>query len=448
MLDTRGRSSAVSSSIGRRLWRALGMTACLLTLLVSTARAQSGDTAASAAVPAAPAGSQYTIFLLTMGDGAQIWELFGHNGIWVHDAVQHTDVVYNWGVFDFRAPHFLLHFLQGRMMYKVDTLSMAATMYEYRYWNRSVTAQRLALTNAQKLQLVQFLEWNMRPENQFYRYDYFRDNCSTRARDALDRVLGGRIRALTEHVASGTTYREQTLRLMQNDQPIVLGVDIGLGRPSDRPITKYQEMFLPRKLHDFVATLQVPDSAGHMHPLVQAEQVMFQAARPPEPRTVPTFIIPFALTGIIVAVLIVWFGHAARTTPSTGVIAALSTLLTIWALVAGILGLLLTVLWTLTDHVFAHQNENILLFNPVWLALAVMLPVWVARGSWDRATRVVVLIAAALVGVAVLLHPVGLSRQVNLAVICLALPPAAALVWFVATERPRRRLQREESATP
>jgi hypothetical protein len=301
-----------------------------------------------------------------------------------------------------------------------------------------VTAQRLDLSGAQKQQLVQFLEWNMRPENQFYRYDYFRDNCSTRARDALDRVLGWRIRSLTEHAPSGTTYRAQALRLMQDDQPIVTGVDIGLGRPSDRPITKYQEMFLPRKLHDFVATLQVPDSAGRLHPLVAAEQVMFQAARPPERQTVPTFVLPLLIAGIVVALLIVWLGHATRTSPSTAVTAAFSTVLTLWALIAGILGLLLAILWTLTDHVFAHQNENLLLFNPLWLALVIMLPVWVVRGSWERATRIVVLIVAALTGVAVLLHPIGLSRQVNLAVICLALPPMTALVWFVATQSARR----------
>jgi Domain of unknown function (DUF4105) len=353
--------------------------------------------------------------------------------------VAHTDVVYNWGVFDFRAPHFLLHFLQGRMMYKVDTLSMAETMYEYRYWNRSVTAQRLELTSAQKLQLVKFLDWNMQPDNQFYRYDYFRDNCSTRVRDALDRLLGGRIRALTEHAPSGTTYRQQALRLMQVDQPVVTGVDIGLGRPADRPISRYQEMFLPRKLHDFVATLQVPDSLGRMHPLVAAEQVMFQAVRPPEPQNVPSFVLPLLIVGLVIAVLIVWLGHASRSMPSSGATAAFSTVLTLWALVAGILGLLLTVLWTLTDHVFAHQNENLLLFNPLWIALAVMLPMWVVRGTWDRATRILVLVVAALTGVALLLHPIGLSRQVNYAAICLALPPAAALVWFVATSPVRRR---------
>jgi len=384
-------------------------------------------------------GARYTIFLLTMGNGEQIWELFGHNGIWVHDAVKHTDIVYNWGVFDFHAPHFLLHFLEDRNVYKVDTLSMAATMYEYRVWNRSVTAQRLNLSTAQKLQLVQFLEWNERPENQQYRYDYFRDNCSTRARDALDRVLGGRIRALSEHAPSGTTYRREALRLMQGDQPVVSGVDIGLGRPSDLPITKYQAMFLPRKLHDFVATMQVPDSAGNPQPLVAAEQVMFQAVRPPEATTVPSFVVPFLVAGLVVAGLILWLGGVTRAGSAPAATALLSTILTLWSVLAGVLGLLLTLLWTVTDHVFAHRNENLLLFNVGWLALAVMLPFWLVRGKWEKATRVLVLVVGALAGVAVLLHAIGLSRQMNFAEIGLALPPTAALVGLVATRPPRVR---------
>ena len=382
-------------------------------------------------------GARYTIFLLTMGNGAQIWELFGHNGIWVHDAETHTDVVYNWGVFDFRAPNFILHFLQDRNMYKVDTLSMAGTMYEYRAWNRSVTAQRLNLSNAQKLQLVQFLQWNERPENQEYRYDYFRDNCSTRARDALDRVLGGRIRALTEHVPSGTTYRREALRLMQGDQPIASGADIGLGRPADRPISVYQAMFLPRKLHDFVATMQIPDSAGRPQPLVAAEQVMFQAVRPPEFTAPPDLVLPFLIAGLVIAGLIIWLGVVTRSQPAPAATALLSMVLCLWSVVAGILGLLLTLLWTVTDHTFAYQNENLLLFNVVWLALAVMLPVWLVRGAWEKPTRILVLIVGALAGVAVLLHAIGLSRQVNFAEIALALPPAASLVWLVATRPPR-----------
>ena len=40
---------------------------------------------------------------------------------------------------------------------------------------------------------------------------------------------------------------------MQVLPAIMLGVDIGLGRPADFDLSKWQAMFLPRQLHDFVA---------------------------------------------------------------------------------------------------------------------------------------------------------------------------------------------------
>jgi hypothetical protein len=56
---------------------------------------------------------------------------------------------------------------------------------------------------------------------------------------------------------------------------------------------------------------------------------------------------------------------------------------TTFAVVAGILGLLLTLLWAVTDHVSAHANENLLLFNPLWLVLAFPLSssMWKGRPS-------------------------------------------------------------------
>ena len=47
-------------------------------------------------------------------------------------------------------------------------------------------------------------EWNERPEHRFYHYDYYRDNCSTRVRDALDRVAGRRAARQTDGLPTGT----------------------------------------------------------------------------------------------------------------------------------------------------------------------------------------------------------------------------------------------------
>src|SRR5436309_15501909 len=106
-------------------------------------------------------------------------------------------------------------------------------MLEYRYFNRSVVAQELNLTPAEREELRTFADWNMRPENQLYRYQYFRDNCSTRVRDVLDRILRGQLCAAARTRMTGTSYRWHVLRLTRVDKALVTGIDIGFGRRGD-----------------------------------------------------------------------------------------------------------------------------------------------------------------------------------------------------------------------
>ena len=384
--------------------------------------------------PLHEAGRNVTVYLLTMGNGTHVWELFGHNAIWIHDNVTNRDTVFNWGVFSFRQPHFIARFLKGTMLYSMGGDSMEGILLEYRYWNRSVVAQELDLLPAQKDTILAAIRWNALPENVNYRYDYFRDNCSTRVRDLVDRALGGPI-AVQARGLTGTTYRWHTLRLMQSNLPLVAGVDIGLGRPSDVELTKWQEMFLPKKLHDFVAKVRVIDSAGTMHPLVRSERVLFQASdRGPEADTPPDLGVWMLLGGMVVAALVIWAGLAASSGTRLAR-ATVATLTAIWSLVVGLLGVILTLLWTVTDHVFSHPNENLLLFNPLWLVMVVLLPVYLWSGRAERLTRSAS-VALMVLGVAALaMHATGLSAQNNLAIIGLALPPALAIA--VVTARPR-----------
>ena len=386
-------------------------------------------------------GRDVTISLLTMGTGSQVWELFGHNAIWIHDLVTNRDTVFNWGVFDLRSPGFLKRFLKGTMYYSMGGETMGEVVRDYRYWNRSVWAQELDLTAVQKDSILAAIRVNALPENVNYRYDYFRDNCSTRVRDILDNVLGGSL-----HKAAGestpTTYRWHALRLMQPLPAIMVGSDIGLGRPSDVNITKWQEMFLPQKLHDFVANFRVTDSTGAARPLVKRETVVFQSTRGPEPDAPPNFGSWALLGGIAIAALLAWLGVAAITRGDwTRFVASIA--IGVWSLVAGLLGTVILLLWGVTDHVFAHQNENLLVFNPLWLALVVLAPIYLISGRAGGATRAVARTLAALALIALILHLVGLSAQSNLAVIGLGLPAALALAAVTARRPAPTASQRE-----
>jgi hypothetical protein len=398
-----------------------------LVLLASIAGAQARPPAAPAPTP--EPGSELTISLLTMEHGANVWELFGHNAILISDASAGTEMAYNWGVFSFQQSNFILRFLKGEMLYSMDGYSLEQTIQQYRYLNRTLSTQVLDLTPAQRLWIKEFIAWNARPENITYRYDYYRDNCSTRVRDILDRALGGQLRAAAAAKLTGTSYRWHTLRLMRGDKPLVTGVDVGLGEPSDREISAWEEMFLPVKLRDFVRTLQVSDGNGGMRPLVKSERVLFQASREPAATRPPTLWPALLAAGLAIAALFVWLGSRARTARRGPRIAA-AVVIGLWCAVAGILGLVLTLLWTATDHVFAHRNENVLLFNPLWLVLAVVVPLSLVRGRATRFTRAVVIVVAALAVGTLVLHVTTLSSQRNWAVMGLGLPPALALAWI------------------
>jgi hypothetical protein len=106
-----------------------------------------------------------------MGVGDEIWERFGHDGLRVVNATAGTDTVYNWGTFDMSQPHFLQRFMTGNTQYWMQGDGMDETMARYHYLNRSVWLQELDLTPAERAAISDFIAWNARPENLYYRYD-------------------------------------------------------------------------------------------------------------------------------------------------------------------------------------------------------------------------------------------------------------------------------------
>jgi hypothetical protein len=178
--------------------------------------------------------------------------------------------------------------------------------------------------------------------------------------------------------------------------------------------------------------VQLRDSTGAMHPLVKREAVLFQSTRPPEPAAAPNFVPWLLAIGLIVAGLFWWLGMRAVSGTIRSRIAA-GIVFSIWAVVAGLLGLVLTILWMFTDHIFAHANENLLLFNPLWLVLAVLLLVYYMTGKAARSTRALAIGLASLSGIALVAHMIGLSRQSNLPIIGLALPAALAIAAVLSS---------------
>ncbi|HET7603401.1 MAG TPA: DUF4105 domain-containing protein [Gemmatimonadales bacterium] len=382
-------------------------------------------------LPAQQPGQSLRIAVITIGPGAEVWERFGHNAIMVEDTASGEARWYNYGMFDFNAADFWPRFLKGDMRYWMAGGDVRSELGAYIERNRSVWIQELNLTPSQRLALKQFLEWNVLPENRFYHYDYYYDNCSTRVRDALDRVIGGSIKAQMEGKPSGTSFRAETRRLTESSLPVYIGIELGLGRPTDRPISQYEEMFLPMALRDHLGQVTLRDSTGAERPLVKAEETLYRSTAEPPPAQPPRWWPWFLLAGLIVGGVLLASGRALATSAaarwSFGVVAGA------WALLAGLGGLMLAALWGFTHHTAAYANENLLQLCPLALVFLIALPGLLRRPHETHpvATRAaLVLLLASLTGLVVKLLP-GVS-QMNWEIIAFALPVNAALALGVA----------------
>jgi hypothetical protein len=327
---------------------------------------------AAAASDAAVRGSELTVYLMTMGPGDAVWEKFGHNAIWIHDSARNTDVAYNWGLFDFAASDFMSRFLKGDMRYWMGGFDQKATVQFYKEANRSVIAQELNLTPSQRTKLARFVEWNALPENRFYRYNYYLDNCSTRVRDVINRALGGTLKPQMESGVGGLTYRSETQRLTQSDLPVYTGTMLGLGQPVDHKLTGWQLAFIPGRLSEMLRDAEISDGTGKFVPLIKSEDTLFAASRPPEPRADELHTLSFFFTGCLLFAIITGLAQLANARrgwwqPVFLVAASLSSL------IIGLAGSGLVALWLMTNHIHSFSNENVLQANPLSLVLGVVI---------------------------------------------------------------------------
>ena len=373
------------------------------------------------AEPALPEpGADLTVYVMTFGPGREVWERFGHNAIWIHDPTHGTDQAFNYGLFDFRQENFILRFVRGQMWYWMAGFPAESYVRQYERDNRSVWVQELDIPPAARLDLQQFLQWNEQPDHKFYHYDYYRDNCSTRVRDALDRVVGGAIQRQTSSLPAGTTFRFHTQRLTANTPLISTGLLLALGERVDRPISAWEEMFIPMAMRDHLRRVRVAGAGGADVPLVKAERTLFESTAPAPPDSPPNWIPGYLVIGLAIGAGAFGLARKARTNGPART--ALLALAAGWTLLAGLAGVLLAGLWGLTDHAMAACNENLLQMNPLSLALLPLLP-GALRGSSRAASARGLAVGVAVLSLAGLtIQLLPWFEQVNGPVIALAVP--------------------------
>ena len=219
------------------------------------------------------------ISLLTCGPGEEVWSYYGHSALRIEDRAHGTDVAVNWGMFSFRQDYFVLRFVFGLTDYQIGIYPMTDFLAEYSSESRWVRQQHIRLSRSEKLEILKAIEENAKPENRTYRYNFFYDNCTTRARDMILSHLGKNATNF-KNGDSNSTYRKEIHRWNENHRWARFGNDLLLGYPADLSIDKKEWEFLPENLmKDFDAEMRkdgkklVDDSSYLITPQTEVAEV-------------------------------------------------------------------------------------------------------------------------------------------------------------------------------
>jgi hypothetical protein len=295
-----------------------------------------------------------TFYLITCDPGIETYSVYGHSALRVVMPGTQSDMVYNWGVFDFNTPNFVWKFAKGRLNYMLGVYPYNRFLQDYMMENRAVISQEINLEPVEKLRLMLLLQENMRPENRNYRYDFFYDDCSTRIRDLLEKILGDKLIYPPDQRNDAPTFREKIGSHLLMYPWLKMGTDLLMGTPGERKTSFRDRMFLPEDLQRNL-TQAVVNRDRKMIPLVQSAATILDFP-PPDVKTgfyaTPVFI--FTLLFIVLVVI----SALLKNSPVMNYIDIAIFL------AYSVLSLLMIFFNFFTDHLQMRLNLSIIWFNP------------------------------------------------------------------------------------
>lgn len=321
-----------------------------------------------------PLSSEAKISLLTCSPGKAIYELFGHTAIRVNDPLQRVDIVFNYGIFDFDTPNFVVKFVRGKLLYKLGVEQYRRFEYQYKMQDRRVIEQVFNFNSSEKQKVFDYLLNNAKPENAYYQYDFFYDNCSSRVfdviKDTLEQNLTYQIpekeyisyRQQLDYYIDGSTYPKSPWA--------DFGMDLILGMPADEIADFKGETYLPDLLSQNFTFGTLRDSV----PLVQPNSIIV-------PQKKPTSVAGFSITPMLLFWVLCGLTGLLFLVKNNKITKVLDFIL---FLVLGLSGALFVFMWMGTDHEVCHQNLNMLWMNPFHILLAINILRNNLNGFWKN----------------------------------------------------------------
>jgi hypothetical protein len=299
-------------------------------------------------------GSDTSIYLITCSPGVATYSIYGHSALRVVIPHLQSDQVFNWGIFDFSTPNFAWKFAKGKLTYKLGAYSYDRFIREYFMENRSVISQRINLESSEKRKLLELIEINLLPENRLYRYDFFYDDCSTRIRDLIEKVVGSMLIYPPDETNRIPTFREKVGEYQKDYPWLKMGVDLIMGTPGDKKADFRNRMFLPIDLQRNL-TQAVVNRDRKMNPLLGSVESVLEFDKPDvKTRFYLTPIFLFTLLFIVIVILSAIFRKGRLINLIDIILFSLFS----------VLSLLMIFFNFFTDHQQMRWNLNIIWFNP------------------------------------------------------------------------------------
>lgn len=361
--------------------------------------------------------------LLTCSAGEEIYSLFGHTALRYEDPARGIDVVFNYGMFSFRVPHFALRFALGETDYQLGVTEFSRFAAEYQWNERNVWQQTLNLTSREKQRLWEALTENYRPENRTYRYNFFYDNCATRPRDRIEACVDGRVEyaAAQDTTATVCTWRDLLHRYTEGHPWARFGIDLCIGSRADKPASYREQMFVPFYLQQYLRGACIVTEQGDRRPLVGEEVKVVDAAHTAQEESL--------LPSPMQAALLLWAGVTVLS------IYGVRRRKSLWALdgllfgTAGVAGCILAFLAACSQHPAVSPNWLLLVLHPLHLFC---LPCVLIRVKKKRLSRYMAANGVLLTLFIVLLAPIPQFIPPAVLPLTLCLLVRCASNWMLA----------------
>jgi len=317
-------------------------------------------------LPVSATEDSIRVSLLTCSPGTEIYALFGHTAIRYEDKAKGADWVFNYGMFSFQTPNFVMRFVKGETDYQLGVIPYTYFEEEYSGRGSYVEQQVLNLTSEEKARLFRLLEENYRPENRTYRYNYFYDNCTTRARDKIEESVEGQIVYPEER--EKLTFRDIIHQYTIGHEWSELGIDLCLGSEADRPIGERLQMFAPFYMLHAAEGAVIRKADGAERPLVlDRRKIVYPSVKVPEKEFPVTPML--AVLILLVFTIVMGCGEMYYKKYFWGV-----DMLLFGA--QGIAGCVIAFLFFFSVHPTVGSNYLLILFNPIPL---IYLPVMIYK---------------------------------------------------------------------